>query len=134
MRYLVVVILALTVLAIPMAASSLIGGPAAPTNLEASCSETECDLKWGPAQPGQFVNLGEPKKNSVLVGWGASQDTRSDVTYTLIKDGSTIASGLTQPQYLLGGIPPKSKTMRLCVQAFNAMQQASPQTCGTWSR
>jgi len=133
MKYLAVAILTLVALVVPLAASSIIG-PAAPTNLEASCGQTECELTWGPAQPGPFVNLGEPKKTSVLVGWGASQDTRSSVTYTLKKDGSTVASGLTEPQYLLTGLPAKVKTMFLCVQAFNAAQQASPQTCGTWSR
>ncbi len=129
---LAIIALALVVLVVPMAASS-VTGPAAPTNLEATCTQTDCYLTWGPSQPGPFVNLGEPKKNAILVGWGASEDTRSAVTYTLTKNGTTVAAGLTQPQYLLNGVGPKVKTLRLCVTAFNTRQQASPEMCGTWT-
>lgn len=110
-------------------------GPAMPTNLEVvAVTETSITLAWGPSQPGPFTNLGEPKKNQLLVGWGPSQDSRSAVTYTFVKDGATVASGLTKPQYLVTGLNPKTKSFRVCVTARNAKGQSSPQTCGTFSK
>lgn len=109
-------------------------GPAAPTNLEAiNVTETSITLVWGPSQPGEFTFLGQPKKNQVTVGWGASEDTRSAVTYTFKKDGTVVATGLTQPQVTVS-VGAKTRSFRMCVQAFNASGQASPETCGTMTK
>jgi hypothetical protein len=106
-----------------------------PTNLEVvDVTQTSITIAWGPSQPGPFANLGEPRKNQVLVGWGASQDSRSAVTYTFVKDGATMATGLTKPQYLVTGIGGKVRSFRVCVTAQNAKGQSSPQTCGTFSK
>lgn len=111
-----------------------VSGPAQPTNLEATnITETSVTLVWGPSQPGPFTNLGQPTKNSILVGWGPSEDARSAVTYTFVKDGTTLASGLTQPQYKVS-VSGKAKSFRVCVTAYNAANQASPQTCGTFTK
>lgn len=110
-------------------------GPAAPTNVEAvEVGQDYIKLAWGPSQPGAFSAVSEPKKNSLTIAWGASEDSRSAVTYTLWKDGTQVASGLSQTQYTLTGINPKAKSFRTCVTAYNAAQQASPQTCATWSK
>lgn len=109
-------------------------GPDAPTNVQAiETTETSVTLAWGPSQPGAFTNLGQPSKNSLIVGWGASHDTRSAVTYTFVKDGATLATGLTSPQYKVT-LSGKTRTFRVCVTAVNASNQLSPQTCGSFTR
>jgi len=114
--------------------SAAVTGPAAPTNLEVvAVTETSVTLAWGPSQPGPFTFLGTPRKNQVLIGWGASEDTRSAVTYRLDKDGTQVATGLAQPQFSVS-VGAKTKTFRVCVTAANASGQLSPQTCGTFTR
>lgn len=114
--------------------SAAVTGPAAPTNLEVvAVTQDSITLAWGPSQPGEFTFLGTPRKNQVLVGWGASQDTRSAVTYTVVKDGTQVATGVTQPQYPVS-VGAKTKSFRVCVTAANASGQLSPQTCGTFTR
>ena len=114
--------------------SAAVTGPAAPTNLEVvAVTETSVTLAWGPSQPGPFTFLGTPRKNQVLIGWGASEDTRSAVTYRLDKDGTQVAAGLAQPQFAVS-VGAKTKTFRVCVTAANASGQLSPQTCGTFTR
>ena len=114
--------------------SAAVTGPAAPTNLEVvAVTETSVTLAWGPSQPGPFTFLGTPRKNQVLIGWGASEDTRSAVTYRLDKDGTQVATGLAQPQFAVS-VGAKTKTFRVCVTAANASGQLSPQTCGTFTR
>jgi len=116
------------------AASSAPNPVPMPTNLEVvEATETSITIAWGPALPGEFFYIGEPKKNTVRIGWGASQDSRSAVTYTLKKDGTTVASNLQGTEYTLTGIGPKVKTFRTCVTAYNANNQASPEMCATWT-
>lgn len=135
MRIALVVIALACVALIGAAVEAAVTGPAAPTNVEAVEVGTDyVKLAWGPSQPGAFTNLGEPKRNALMIGWGPSEDSRSAVTYTLSKDGSVVASGLSQPQYTLTGLNPKAKSFRTCVTAYNAANQASPQTCATWSK
>ena len=109
--------------------------PGTPTNLEVvEATETSITIAWGPSQPGEFLPGTVGKKNTVTIRWGPSEDSRSAVTYTLKKDGSTVASGLTSPSYTLSGVGPKVKSFRVCVTAFNAKGGASPETCGTYTR
>lgn len=114
--------------------SALVSTPAAPTNLEATnITETSVTLKWGPSMPGPFTTINVPRRSQVLVGWGASEDSRSAVTYNVSKDGSQVATGLTQPQYLVTGIS-KATSFRLCVVAVNASGGTSPQNCATYTK
>jgi hypothetical protein len=114
--------------------SAAVTGPATPTNLEVvAVTETSITIAWGPSQPGEFVFLGSPKKNQVLIGWGASEDSRSAVTYRVSKDGTQVASNLTQPKTTVS-VGGKTKSFRICVTAANASGQLSPQTCGTFTR
>ena len=132
MRLLVIAALALTVVAIGGAATS--SGPATPTNLEVvAVTEDSITIAWGPSQPGEFAFLGSPKKNQVLVGWGPSEDSRSSVTYKVVKD-SDAPVYTAEPQYLFTGIPGKTKSFRVCVTALNAAGQESPPSCGTLTR
>lgn len=109
-------------------------GPATPTNLEViSATEDTITIAWGPSQPGPFTFLGSPKKNTVLVGWGPSEDSRSAVTYTLTKDGTTVGTGLTEPQFRVS-VGAKTKSFRVCVTAVNAKGGLSPETCGTFTK
>jgi len=110
-------------------------GPPAPVNLEVvDATETSVTIAWGPSPPGDFTPGVENKKNTVTIGWGPSEDSRSAVTYTLKKDGTTIATGLSNPSYTVTGVGPKVKSFRTCVTAFNTRGQASPETCGTYTR
>jgi hypothetical protein len=115
--------------------SAATGDVPAPVNLEVvGVTEDSITIAWGPSPPGPFTFLGEPKKNTVLVGWGASDDSRSAVTYTVVKDGTQVATGVTQPQYLFSGINQKVKSFRICVTATNAKGQNSTQSCGSMTR
>lgn len=115
--------------------SAATGDVPAPVNLEVvDVTQDSITIAWGPSMPGPFTYLGVPKKNTVLVGWGASQDSRSAVTYTVWKDGTQVASGVTQPQYLVSGITQKVKSFRVCVTATNAKGQDSTQNCGTFTK
>lgn len=121
--------------AVTIDSNALVSGPAAPTNVEAiEVGQDYVKLAWGPSQPGPFTNLGEPRKNQLLIGWGVSEDSRSAVTYTLVKDGVTLATGLIEPQYLVTGLSSKVRSFRVCVTAVNVAGQLSPQACGTFSR
>jgi hypothetical protein len=135
MRYAVIATIAIAIFStLIIGGVAAVTGPAAPTNVEAiATTETSVTLAWGPSQPGAFTNLGQPTKNSVIVGWGASQDSRSAVTYTFVKDGTTVATGLVNPQYRVS-LSGKTKSFRVCVTAYNAANQASPQTCGTFTK
>jgi hypothetical protein len=114
--------------------SGAVSGPPAPTNLEVvATTQDSISIAWGPAQPGEFYFVAADR-NWVVVGWGPSQDTRSAVTYSLWRDGTLVANGLTTTSYRLGGVNRKATTFRTCVQAFNAAGQASPQMCATWNR
>jgi hypothetical protein len=111
-------------------------GPATPTNLEVvSVTEDSVTLAWGPSQPGEFTYLGTPKKNTVLIGWGASEDSRTpgSITYSVVKDGTTVATGLTSPQYRVS-VGAKTTSFRVCVTAANGRGQLSPETCGTFTK
>ena len=112
-------------------------GPPAPTNLEVvSVSQDKITLAWGPAQPGEFYNAGEGS-NYLMVAWGISQDSRGPVTYTLTKDGNTVATGLTTNTHRLSFPAAKKKlpvTFRTCVTAKLADGRSSPPMCATWSR
>lgn len=134
MRLLVAAATFAVLLAFAVGGGAATTGPAAPTNLEVvSATQDTVTIAWGPSQPGEFTFLGTPRKNQVKVGWGASQDTRSAVTYTFKKDGAVAATGLTQPEFTVS-VGAKTRSFRMCVQAFNASGQASPETCGTMTK
>lgn len=117
------------------AGSALVSsGPPAPTNLEATnITETSVTLVWGPSMPGPFTTINVPRRTQVLVGWGASEDSRSAVTYNVSKDGSQVATGLKVPQYLVSGVS-KATSFRICVTAVNASGKTSPQNCATYTK
>lgn len=126
-------VVALLVMVVAGAAAET--GPPAPTNLEVvAVTEDSVTIAWGPSMPGTFSAVSEPKKNQLLIQWEPSFDSRSAVTYTISKDGTQLASGLAQNQYVITGLSAKVTTFRTCVTAYNAAQQASPQNCATWTR
>lgn len=135
MRVLVAAATFAVLLAFAVGGGAATVGPAAPTNLEVvSVTETSITIAWGPSQPGPFTFLGSPKKNQVKVGWGASEDSRSQtITYQFKKDGAVVAAGLTHPSYTVS-VGGKTTSFRMCVTAFNANGQASPETCGTMTK
>jgi len=122
--------LSFLVIAVTWAATT---GPAAPTNVQQiGATETSVTIAWGPTQPGPFSNLGEPRKNTVLVGWGASKDSRSAVHYELTKDGGSPLT-VSANQYLVTGLNRKT-TFRVCVTAINVAGLRSPQSCVTFAK
>ncbi|HXG76323.1 MAG TPA: fibronectin type III domain-containing protein [Gaiellaceae bacterium] len=115
-------------------ASAQTAGPQPPANPAVlAASQDSITIGWGPTQPGPFLSLGE-ERNALVVGWGPSEDPRGPVTYTLTKDGSVVASGLTTTSYRLTGLNKKTKSFRTCVRAIGVQGLASPQACATWTR
>lgn len=134
----------LIVLAIVLAASLVgVGGSAtavttselaAPVNLQVlSTTEDSITIAWGPSQPSDFTVLAVGKNGSaVTVGWHFSEDTRSNVTYTVVKNGVTLASGLIAPQYRFSGLR-HTASFRMCVTATGTAGDSAA-SCGTVSR
>lgn len=130
----------IAVLAVALAALcvSLVSGAAAqtavpsPTNLELTgATQTTLSVAWGPTLPGPFAIV-DAGGSSVTVGWGASQDSRSAVSYRVSKDGAMSVTVDTN-QYRFAGVQ-KTPSFRVCVTAVNGAGQLSPTACGTITR
>ena len=132
MKFYATAFLALAALVVVVPSAAQTPAPAAPANLEVvGLTQTSITLAWGPSVPGAFTVL-DGGRNWVTAGWGASQDTRSAVSYRVWKDGELVGQVLT-PEYRFH-THPKVDSFRICVQAINASGQASPQGCGTITR
>lgn len=135
-RYLIIAAITTVTAIITIGAHAAVGDPPpTPTNLEViSATEDSVTIAWGPTMPGDFYVVSEPKKNQLRVGWGASEDTRGPVTYTVTKDGTQVSTGQSINEYTVTGVGPKVKSFRVCVVPFVAPDKTGPGNCGTFTK
>lgn len=116
------------------AAAAPVTALAPPTNLQVvATTEDSITVAWGPSQPSDFKVLAVYKNgNAILLGWKFSEDTRGPVTYTVTKNGVDLVSGLSLPQYRIGGLH-RTASFRVCVTA-TSVAGPSAASCGTVSR
>jgi len=120
--------------AVQLSANSTAINPAlgAPPVRVVSVSDTAIQLDYGPSQPGPF-KAGVAKATSLVINWPASIDTLHPIglTYTVVKDGVVINSGLVGNSIKVS-FSPKIRSFRFCVKAVNSAGISSPFGCTTF--
>lgn len=98
-----------------------------------SVNESEVYVDYGPQQPGPFTPS-EAKVKSLKVSWPRVIDTRhpTGITYTVLKNGKQIKTGLVD-NFVTVGFTPKTTSFRFCVTAVNSVGKLSPTGCTTFS-
>jgi len=95
--------------------------------------ETSVTLYYGPSQPGPFTPS-NPKPRSLKISWPPAKDDQhpTGLTYTVMKNGKTINSGLVN-NFITVGFTTAIRSFRFCVRTVNVTGKGSPLGCTTFS-